>query len=80
MTVAKVSHLLTIVCLFGLWQVAGLGVPFLTGVILVTLLLIYEHWLVRPKDLQRINVAFFQVNAVISIGLLAVAVIDRMIN
>ena len=30
--------------------------------------LVYEHWLVRPDDLTRVNVAFFQVNAVVSIG------------
>ena len=30
-------------------------------------LLAYEHWLVRPDDLSRVNKAFFQVNAVVSI-------------
>ena len=32
-------------------------------------LLVYEHWLVRPDDLTRVNRAFFQVNGVISVGL-----------
>ena len=44
----------------------------------MTLLLAYEHWLVRPDDLARVNLAFFQVNAVISLGLLVAAVIDRL--
>ena len=35
------------------------------------LLLVYEHALVRPDDLTRVNVAFFQVNIAISLGLLA---------
>ena len=35
-------------------------------------LLVYEHALVRPDDLARVNTAFFNVNAVISLGLLAV--------
>ena len=35
-------------------------------------LLVYEHWLVRPDDLTRVNMAFFQVNAVVSIGLFVV--------
>ena len=35
------------------------------------MLLAYEHWLVRPDDLTRVNVAFFHVNAVVSIGLFA---------
>jgi 4-hydroxybenzoate polyprenyltransferase len=39
-------------------------------------LLVYEHRLVRPDDLTRVNVAFFNVNAVISIGLFVVGVAD----
>ena len=35
----------------------------------MAVLLAYEHWLVRPDDLTRVNVAFFNVNAVVSIGL-----------
>ncbi len=42
-------------------------------------LLVYEHALVRPDDLTRVNVAFFQVNIVISLGLLAVAVLDLLV-
>lgn len=74
--VAFISHLLTAVTLGALWWVAGLGPIFLTGVVLVTLLLLYEHWLVRPDDLSRVNVAFFRVNAVISLGLLLVGAAD----
>jgi len=73
---AFVSHLLCIACLFGLWQIAGLGTIFLVGIVAVTALLLYEHRLVRPDDLSRINIAFFQVNAVISIGLLVVGLLD----
>jgi 4-hydroxybenzoate polyprenyltransferase len=74
--IAALSHALTIACLVGLWWVAALGPVFLTGVIAVALLLAYEHWLVRPDDLSRVNVAFFQVNAVISLGLLALGLLD----
>jgi 4-hydroxybenzoate polyprenyltransferase len=42
---------------------------YLAGVLAVGLLLAYEHWLVRPDDLSRVNQAFFQVNAVVSVGL-----------
>ncbi|MEZ6051809.1 MAG: UbiA-like polyprenyltransferase [Planctomycetaceae bacterium] len=77
---AALSHLGTIACLLALWQVAGLGAVFLTGVVIITLLLLYEHWLVRPDDLTRVNIAFFQVNAVISIGLLIVGVLDVWIE
>jgi len=77
---AFVSHLVCIACLFGLWWLAGLGSIFLIGAAAVTALLLYEHRLVRPDDLSRINVAFFQVNAVISIGLLLIGLLDLYVK
>lgn len=74
--VALISHLLTIVALFALWHFAGLGMVFLIGITAVSLLLLYEHWLVRPTDLSRVNLAFFHVNAVVSLGLLAIGLAD----
>jgi 4-hydroxybenzoate polyprenyltransferase len=74
--VARFSHLLTVVSLAVLWRVADLGPIFAGGVIAVAVLLAWEHWLVRAADLSRINLAFFRVNAVISLGLLAVVAID----
>ncbi len=73
---ALFSHLATILCLFGLYYVAGMGLLFLAGVICVAGLLAYEHWLVRPDDLTRVNIAFFNVNAVISLGLLLLGAMD----
>lgn len=52
------------------------GTIYWSGVALVALLLIYEHALVRPDDLTRVNLAFFNVNAVISLGLFAVGSLD----
>ena len=57
----------------------GFGTVYLAGMRRMTVLLAYEHWLVRPDDLSRVNRAFFQVNAVISLGLLAVGVIDLLL-
>ena len=74
--IASLSHLLTVACLLGLWSTAHLGALFLVSVIAVALLLAYEHWLVRPDDLTRVNVAFFHVNAIISLGLFVVGLLD----
>jgi 4-hydroxybenzoate polyprenyltransferase len=74
--IAALSHLLTVACLLGLWSTAHLGTLFLVSVIAVALLLAYEHWLVRPDDLTRVNVAFFNVNAIISLGLFVVGLLD----
>lgn len=73
---ALLSHVCMLACLVGLWQVAGLGNVFLLGILVVTVLLGYEHWLVRPDDLTRVNLAFFNINAVISVGLLLVTLLD----
>lgn len=53
-----------------------LGTVYLAGTALAGGLLIVEHRLVRPDDLDRVNAAFFNVNAVISLGLLAVGLLD----
>jgi 4-hydroxybenzoate polyprenyltransferase len=74
--IAFVSHGLTIAGLLGLWYVADLGPLFLAGTLAVAALLFYEHRLVRPDDLTRVNLAFFHVNALISMGLLVVGVVD----
>jgi len=50
------------------------------GVAAVAGLLLYEHALVRPDDLARVNTAFFNVNAVISIGLLLVGTLDLLFS
>ena len=74
--IAALSHLLTAISLFAFWQAAGLGTIFLVGIVGVTLLLVYEHSLVRADDLSRVGVAFFQVNAVIGVGLLLLGAAD----
>lgn len=78
--IAAACHLGTVLLLFALPAVyPELGWLYLTGIAAVAILLAYEHWIVRPDDLSRVNIAFFQVNAVISIGLLAVGAMDLWI-
>lgn len=73
---AALSHVVMLACLAGLWYQAHLGIIFGVGVVAVAVLLIYEHSLVRPNDLARVNMAFFHVNAVISVGLLVLGLAD----
>jgi 4-hydroxybenzoate polyprenyltransferase len=74
---AATCHAVTVALLWALpLAFPLLGGFYMAGVGIVTVLLIYEHWLVRPGDLSRVNQAFFQVNAVISIGLLVATAID----
>jgi 4-hydroxybenzoate polyprenyltransferase len=77
--VAAACHALMIIPLVGLGLVYPLGTIYRVGVAAVAVLLVYEHALVCPDDLTRVNTAFFQVNVVISLGLLAVAVVDLLV-
>jgi 4-hydroxybenzoate polyprenyltransferase len=54
----------------------GLGWLYWLSLLAVAVLLTYEHWLVRPSDLSRVNVAFFNVNAIVSIGLFVSVLLD----
>lgn len=75
--VAAVSHAAMIGLLLALPLVYPLlGGLYWAGIAAVALLLLYEHWLVRPDDLTRVNEAFFHVNAVISVGLLVLGAVD----
>lgn len=56
----------------------SLGWIYWSALACVAVLLIYEHALVRPDDLTRVNVAFFNVNAIVSIGLFVVGTIDLL--
>jgi 4-hydroxybenzoate polyprenyltransferase len=76
---AAACHSLMVVPLVGLGLVYPLGPIYFVGVAGVAALLIYEHALVRPDDLTRVNVAFFQVNVLISMGLLVVGVVDLLV-
>ena len=73
---AAASHALTLACLIGFRHSAGLGAIFGGGLVVIALLLLYEHRLVSPADLSRVNRAFFHVNALISIGLMVIAWAD----
>ena len=77
--IAAACHALMILPLVGLGLVYPLGPIYFVGVAVVAALLIYEHALVRSDDLTRVNVAFFQVNIVISMGLMIVGVVDLLV-
>jgi len=67
LNVAKGCHVLTVGLLGSIGLVMNLGAIYLLGVGIVAALLIYEHSLVKPNDLSKINIAFFNVNGYISI-------------
>jgi len=68
--IARIFHAQAFVVLFLLYLVTGLGWLALIGVVSVGALLIYQHTLVKPYDLSRMNAAFFTTNAFVSVILL----------
>lgn len=74
---AALCHAVTVGLLLVLWWLSPhLGRVYLAGVLAVAALLAYEHAIVRPDDLSRVNRAFFVVNGVVSVGLLAVVAVQ----
>lgn len=65
--VARLMHLAVAVLLFSFVHVFGLGLIALVGMGVVVLLLAYEHSIISPADLRRMNAAFFTLNGVISV-------------
>ena len=78
---AAMCHAGMVVMLLLLPLVSGsmLGAIYYLAVLAVAGLLIYEHMLVSPDDLGRVNVAFLNVNAIVSIGLFLVVSLDLYI-
>jgi 4-hydroxybenzoate polyprenyltransferase len=67
LTTARVCHVLTIAAFALLGWTMGLGLLYWLGVLVVAGLLVYEHSLVSPNDLSRLDIAFFNVNGYIAV-------------
>ena len=79
--IAAGCHAVMFALLILVWGVSPhLGSAYLYGLIPIGLLLFYEHRIVRPDDLTRVNRAFFQVNAIIGFGLLALVLLNLWIG
>ena len=79
---ARVLHLLTVWLLAaaGAGTDAGVGLLYWIGVAVVAGLLSYEHSLVRPGDLRRLDAAFFTMNGVISVTFFGFVLADVLVR
>lgn len=78
--IAQGCHVITVALLVLLSSVAGLGWIYLGGVGMVAVLLVVENSLVHPGDYSRVNVAFFTLNGMVSLGLGILAVVDILLK
>jgi 4-hydroxybenzoate polyprenyltransferase len=67
LTLARVNHAVTILTLAAVGIVAHLGWPYWLGWMVVALLLAYENAIVKPDDLSRLDLAFFNMNGYVSV-------------
>lgn len=76
---SEICHLILLVVLIALAWVASLGWPYLLAVAVTAGLLVWEHRLVRPDDLSKIDLAFFNINGYIAVTLFAGVVFSLLI-
>jgi 4-hydroxybenzoate polyprenyltransferase len=77
---AKLLHGVTIPALALFGYGAGFGGWYYLGLMIAAVILIYEHQLVRPGDLSRLDAAFFTMNGVMSVTVFGFALIDRLLH
>uniref|UniRef100_A0A7C2HUA5 4-hydroxybenzoate polyprenyltransferase n=1 Tax=Ammonifex degensii TaxID=42838 RepID=A0A7C2HUA5_9THEO len=78
--VARACHLVAPIFFALTGVVLGLGPLYLAGVAFAVAILFYEHRLVRPEDLSRIGVAFFNMNGILSIGMFVFTLADILVS
>jgi 4-hydroxybenzoate polyprenyltransferase len=75
----EVFHFLMIFFLLLVYPGSGLGMIYLFGVAVVAGMLIYEHSLVKPDDLSKLDAAFFNMNGYISVTIFVFTLADAVI-
>ncbi|WP_336049257.1 menaquinone biosynthesis prenyltransferase MqnP [Streptomyces sp. CA2R101] len=77
---ARGCHLVTTALFVWYALATGAGVFFWLGLVIVAAAFLYEHTIVKPHDLTRLNRAFFQVNGFIGIALFVCALLDLLVR
>ena len=77
--ISSVLHVVMVAVLIGVTLLTDLGVIYLVGVGVVIIILTYEHAIVKPNDLSRVNLAFFTLNGAVSLVLMALSVVDMVL-
>jgi 4-hydroxybenzoate polyprenyltransferase len=80
MWVARLFHMLTVGCLALLIPLLHLGSVYVAGLLLAAMLLLYEHWLLYRHGMAKLDVAFFNVNGALSIGMFLFTLGDLLIG
>lgn len=77
--IARALHVVTAVGFLALFWMTGLGWAYLLGAVIAVSLLFYQHYLVKPTDLSRVQVAFFGMNGTLSVVLFLFVLFDLLV-
>ena len=78
--ISQALHAITVVSLVAVGWGTGAGWLYGAGVVVAASLLLYEHSLVKPNDLRRLDAAFFTMNGVISIAFFVFVLAERLMR
>ncbi len=78
--IARLFHIITIVLLGSLIPIFNLSILYILGVVIASALLLYEHSLVKPDNLSRLNMAFFNMNGYISLTVFVFTFLNYLIG
>jgi len=76
LVISALFHAVMVVLLIAVWRVSGGGRLFALGIAATAAALVYQHAIVRPRDLSRVNAAFFTANGFVSIALAVCGIAD----
>ena len=74
--VSEVLHLLSAACVVGAGKLGNFGWLYWTGVLVFIGMLVYQHSIVKPNDLRRVNIAFMTANGIASVVFAAFVIAD----
>ncbi|NUU63288.1 UbiA-like polyprenyltransferase [Paenibacillus agri] len=80
LVIARVFHILTSVGFISLLFMTNLSWWYAAGMIIAYIILFYEHYIVTPNDLSRLQTAFFTMNGVLSIVVFSFTLIDLVVQ
>ncbi len=78
--ISEVLHLLSAACVIAAWKLGQFGWLYWIGVLVFGGMLIYQHSIVKPNDLKRVNIAFMTANGIASVVFAVFVIADLFIN
>ncbi len=80
LNLARWLHAITVIGFVAIYYLTDLSLMFAIGVLVAAVILVYEHRLVSPHDLSKLNTAFFTMNGVLSVVVFVFTILDLVIK